>query len=55
MRLCKDKISRRALIDLRAGRSRPRGKTRETLEMVLKKILSVLQEPKDAVLFPEKK
>jgi hypothetical protein len=35
---CRKRLSRRALIDLRAGRSRPQRKTRELLVKILKKL-----------------
>ena len=35
---CKSRLSRRAIIDLRAGRSRPHRKTQELLATVLKKL-----------------
>ena len=44
-RLCKGKISRRALIDLRAGRSRPQKKNKKRLVTVLRKLHRNLSEP----------
>jgi hypothetical protein len=37
VKACGEKLSRRELIELRAGRSRPHRKTRELLELILKK------------------
>jgi hypothetical protein len=38
VKACGKRLSRRELIELRAGRSRPHRKTRELLELILKKL-----------------
>jgi hypothetical protein len=38
VRACKDKMSRREIIELRAGRSKPHRKNRELLAAILQKI-----------------
>ncbi len=43
VKACEERLSRRELIELRAGRSRLHRKTRELLELILKK-LGILQK-----------
>jgi hypothetical protein len=38
VRLCKNNLSRREIIELRAGRSKPRRKTQELLKSILEKL-----------------
>ena len=42
---CKGKLSRRALIDLRAGRSRPHPKNQEMLAAIVKKLSNKMHDP----------
>lgn len=42
---CKGKLSRRALIDLRAGRSRPHPKNQEKLAEIVKKLANKMHDP----------
>jgi hypothetical protein len=42
---CTGRLSRRALIDLRAGRSRPHGRNEEMLSAIVKQLCSNAPEP----------
>jgi hypothetical protein len=45
VKACKAKLSRRALIDLRAGRSKPRRKNQDMLSVIVTKLAEKMHDP----------